>query len=695
MPHISSSYTSQIPLTRGFLSDRRIQLGLFVGGCAILGCALYHNYDSFINSGKTIFTRSIQIGIEKSKEILPTILDLYIKIEHLIHSTALKIIGLLGSSQILSSIAHLSIKRGKNKFIFKEILLAIFSSFAPLYLLSKLKKLLSLMWKIGIRNDSLLIWKFLWQCPGSFNLSKEPRENLQAIVTSNPWKRFGILKTHPKFKEFSLEQQLTLANYPQPKELAKIVSGCGSHNLMLEYCSKYPELYSGGDQLSFPLLLQIGNTRFCEEILQCLCYNSFLWRGDQKLSEEDICRLIFDRSINDICILKEWLSFFKYVSKPIGAMKSMLNLSKDGFKNSFFIFIKSKVEEVLRKIFESIEDQECVINIKKFLDDPDINVWNQMSFRQKEIDEENWKNILESRLNFICDRITLEKTGTAKENLKKFCTNCLITKDALYNPKKIAEMKSCIDIIFSYFEHNIKLQAQNFDQNRFKQLQIIFNVVIDGGKNCPDATVAALIMAENLIKMFSHDSKYRMNVIMNMFKLHCIQSALVDRNDEEQVETFIYYLLEFKEILGTSLPCKTMLHPHKARKEPLGEAFEKLLTQFTAENLIKFTAGINELLFELDDEIKTQVEVIKQLIGEASVLDTKTVNLVLNQIKKIGINLEEKLIIEIQKDPESNDLSRQLIAELNNKKIQIENDFYSKIATNQLLKSGYLSQFKL
>lgn len=245
------------------------------------------------------------------------------------------------------------------------------------------------------------------------------------------------------------------------------------------------------------------------------------------------------------------------------------------------------------------------INRHMFLNNKNINEWNVLMQTPNYIDKQAWELLL-TCLADICD--ALGRDSTDRNNIFKCFMLCMETSDATETISGRQLIKKRIYAIIYFLSQNYQ-ELKNFQTSepRKAELKTIIQGALDkianGGHACPDAALVYLREVENHLKLFAHP-KYVANIFVNMFKFHAITIKLIDRNQAENIETFLKYTLLLNNVLGLGVS-GTMLYEEIAKTFPIERALPILCTAFTEKALIDFTANQSQFQLLLEQEKKT------------------------------------------------------------------------------------------
>jgi len=79
---------------------------------------------------------------------------------------------------------------------------------------------------------------------------------------------------------------------------------------------------------------------------------------------------------------------------------------------------------------------------------------------------------------------------------------------------------------------------------------------------------------------------YFMGVEADITEKKAIEAKLIDQNQKENIETYLYYTLRLNDYLGLGGLTNTMLYEGCAQRKPWSEALPKIFEAFTEEDLI-------------------------------------------------------------------------------------------------------------
>lgn len=565
-------------------------------------------------------------------------------------------------------------------------------------------------------KDTLL---FLWKCPDRAEAVKLPIETLNKIIDSDPWERFKILTTLPllfpgllqrnnKVHYAVLKQMLGLSGYAL--DLCDILSKKPLwHELkysqnpflngalvwdVLYFLNKYPELYKDKPEFLHDFLNEITSLEDPVSTLHFILNHFPFWKDSGQLNYDKLLASIVSLRENE---LGEWLSFFKGPYKLLPAdIEKLLGLTNknaiDFLRNHITnVYVSEQKNSYVAKQFKG-----PILNIQKFFNTDNVKIDNFVSNSLGNFSLEEWFLMIIELLQTT--RIIYREDPDDKiQNLANFSNLCFETSDAKSSRiGALTIINRVKNVVTHLFDLRQKLLNRDLDLKDMKQIAKKIKTIIDilaaGGTACPDRAIVALISAENHINLF-RDSKYIPYVLANMFKLNLISATLINQNHKENIETYYYLSLKYNEILELGIPSgSTMLFESLAQKQSLGEGLHKLVTEFTAENLIGYTANLNEFKMLYADEYEKKSESIKYYMNE--VCGIGSMNLterqeMVQKIASLGVILEESQIEQITNEPKEVD-AMQLMNLLNDRRVRIENNFYEEKATELFLNSGFL-----
>ncbi|PWU04858.1 MAG: hypothetical protein C5B43_04030 [Verrucomicrobia bacterium] len=651
-----------------------------------VACAYaYRNFESLnLTHAKVLFDRVVNLNVISLNSVLQKSLS-YLE-------------------TIWNKLAHTVIAFSILEISLKDLMVGILLA----YIMRKLVYAVGLIYKVGIYNDALPIYKFLWQCPSACNAGRMRRSRLVTIVQSEPHERYKIFEKSRSatFSEVNLEKRLELANYPDPSALAKIIEKyypdpsalakiiekySKFQDKILYYFSKYPELYHGQYKLSVENLDTIFSSENFEFLLGCLGKNPFLLKEHQKDLPLTL-KSLSSQSSGQIVVFQDWISFFKDSSQEIN--KFLKVLKKDS-KNEFSLFIRKKIIAICEQNSVQQENLRLVglkLDFNKFFNDPNINHWNHLPGITKSMDDTIWDQRSE-KLSEILQNFCNGEFKSYQSSIEKCFEKCLLTKDVLEDEtnvkKKAEEIKIRIFAGLNYLETCLKLSLsgnlKKIEKESFElRIKSIIDILYKGGENCSDGSLAALTLAENLIKIFSYPN-YEVNVFVNLFKHSLLRE--IDYSSENS-ETYLYYLLQFNDILQLGITFEKMINENKAKKIALVDLMRKLQASFTIESFVNFVAHSEEyrMLHPIDNiTILHQIEELNKLMEDIYELEDKEKQKhILERIQRYGIDIKDFSIEKINQNP------REFVGIFHHQKTILMNEYYLQRAQTLVCNSDFI-----
>lgn len=487
-------------------------------------------------------------------------------------------------------------------------------------------------------NEIGFISKRLLKCPNLLNgvIMLKFRDKWNKLLASP--KADCVLKTLEKYPELVLNDHLTPKLWDKilaSPEADRVLRTLGKYSKLLENEQLIPELWD--KILASPeadyVLKALGTY---PEVLDNEQLTFELW--DQLLSSNKPHKII--------AFIKKHLSLLQ--DREI-AMEVLVNLG--GFPQ--FIDIVSKFgglrelmkdavlwEETLKSKNPSrvlgffIEDRKygkyitispegyskrdsgeakVYLNRNQFLNDETIDLWNVLIRRKDEIDEDYW-DFVQTDLADVFDKV-YQRRDNQRYQLFKFLEQCMETADAEKSWRGFQVVRKRVDAIVNvlkkYLEKTENPDLSKEEKERIEKMMIrpTLDIMAMGGSACPDNAIVFLRLAENHIKLFECP-QYLPNIIVNMFKLDSITEMLIDKDNPENVESYLLYTFMLNDLLGLGVS-GTMLYEEIGKIEPFEIALPKLSAHFTEENLIKFTVKLEEFRSFFEEEDKTLNETVE------------------------------------------------------------------------------------
>lgn len=707
------------------LFNRNVKIGFLLAGLAISSYAIYNNYVLLLNASQSLLARTVEGGMQLKESILKCVDAVFLGVLHKIRPGLEVILNKLMSEQKLSLITKIW-----NGYITTENCIAVLKNtslvFFALLVLKNLVYSILIFCKACVSKDPWRTFMFLYQCPSTWEAINISNATLQNIFASDPWDAFQFfyqsshifpnLMKDNKLQHPILKKMFDFSGYPS--DISDILLnnsnlwvGNNNQNLLLnkaliwevlDYLNQYPDLFQGETKLPIPVLKKVLSLTDPISALYFLGENPFLWKGANKLPDDILLTLVTSPQFEPICSeLHEWLPFFQGpYALSIADIEKVFNFRED-FNEEFAKFFVEKMTidylSIQQEAWNLGKNPFPCLNIERFINDTETDKWNMLPRRHRNITNNDWlmlrgnlKNIL--AIIYPGDKIESDK----KANIINWFEICLTTQDAIKTKQGLETIKHRVASVVDYLGGLTALLDTALDEPQMKllskKLEAIIDVLDEGGKACPDRAIVALTSAENRIKLFQ-DPCYISNVLVNMFKLNQIEAKLVNQNQAENLETYLYYTLKFNTILNLSLFTSTMLYEAVAQKQPLGQALSKLVTEFTAENLIGYAANLREFKILFEAEAAIALQKIEQLMNDVCAIpDDMAIEertRIISDITSLGITLKESEINQIRDYPKTfNSLS--LVGTLNNRRVRMEASFYENKAKELFLKSQFL-----
>ena len=407
------------------------------------------------------------------------------------------------------------------------------------------------------------------------------------LASQNPGK---VLDTLGKYPDLLKNEKLTAGHWD------KILASQDPEDV-LNALGKYPDLLKN-EKLTSGHLDKILDSQNPAYILDTLGKYPYLLKNEKltsghweaMLSSPDLSKILTNLSaLPDL--LKDSVALDKVFSaKDILAALEAYRWGK---------YLKVSTEGYM---LPHSNDPKVFLNQDLFLDDPSIKQWNVLTQREGPIDEKDWA-IVQTNLADIFDSIYKERDNE-RERLFRFLGQCMGTADAKTPEGKQMIRKRVDAVVTKLQEYLEQMKTPDLTEEKREQLRKMIGSTLDemamGGSACPDNAIVLLRQAENKIKLFENP-KYLANVIVNLFKLDSIAEKLIDKDNAENVETYLSYTLKLSKLLGLGISGSMLYGEHYGKTEPFEEALPKLSTAFTPEELIKFTVELPEFRSSMED----------------------------------------------------------------------------------------------
>ena len=273
-----------------------------------------------------------------------------------------------------------------------------------------------------------------------------------------------------------------------------------------------------------------------------------------------------------------------------------------------------------------------LLNLDGLINDPDMAKWNVLAF-EEELDDAMWQQCaadLDDILKFMG-----KNPEEMTEIIHTFFRETLKTSDAKTTLNGVARMAKRVANIIMFLKKLDLTQAEDL-----KIAQELIDIMDSAGGACPDRAIVGLEKAELFVKMRQQDGAYILNVIANMFKLIMLESyetGLINPNQAENIETYLYYTLKFNDILNLGVSTNTMLYEDCAQKKPLEIALTLLYEKIVADRFIGFAASqsaFRELVLKKGEDLDaTKYKYSSQLADVSDEVRKANDKKILNEIK--------------------------------------------------------------
>lgn len=338
------------------------------------------------------------------------------------------------------------------------------------------------------------------------------------------------------------------------------------------------------NKFNLPIALKTLNENYKTRILKILARNPGLWCGKYKLTED------------------QWGKIINLVSKENNAYKIF-----DAIFSNYVSFQNAEYNWIIN----DTQSKTYYLNGSSFLK-KDIQNWNALTQRKGLITEDILNDSI-ANLKNIFDFYKMNPQN--KEDLDTFVYRCCEDRNEMqmqFVTKRIIAVIDILEDYFSQLNNNKSKLSLSEIENIQKIIQGAIDIIIDGGKKCADLASTALDDVEMFLMIFKNPQS-RANIFVNLFKLYAIQIKLTDQNQEEQLETRLYYATKFNSLLQLGLQDDTMLFREYAIVLPLEEALSILSNAFTAEMLINFTMASHlfRMIFEMDEEVSQELKLLR------------------------------------------------------------------------------------
>lgn len=262
------------------------------------------------------------------------------------------------------------------------------------------------------------------------------------------------------------------------------------------------------------------------------------------------------------------------------------------------------------------------LNKDRFLNDPTMPEWNNLSQIEGDISGSDW-TIIGTSLEAI---FAITHPGKDPVYLRTFLKKCMESADARTAEGKQMIRKRVESVVNHLMEMNAYRNLTNDKKEKETALTMLheaLNIVQEGGMKCPDRAIVFLVHLENHIKLLKNPD-YLANVIVQMFKLHSLNELTSD-NYAENIETTLHNLLRFNKVLGLGQPKGgVMLYASWAKQRPVVETLTILSKCFTLENLLNFTIQQGVFINRFETEMETNPAVLEARDAYIEVDTTET-----------------------------------------------------------------------
>jgi len=203
------------------------------------------------------------------------------------------------------------------------------------------------------------------------------------------------------------------------------------------------------------------------------------------------------------------------------------------------------------------------------------------------------KNISETTLQDIVKSVF--KSSSLEKAAFKFIERLDSSRDAVNNNMFIQGMRNKIKVIIYYIDsiedEELKLQ--------------VMGKFADGGSACSDRAVTVLEELYLEAKLgTSVDIKSIIGFFIDKFKLDILKEIVyMSARGAENVETFLYYLIELKDLLGLNISSNKMLHSGIANPAVLAEVLTSFLSRTTAETLFNLLMENSQIKNKLMEQL--------------------------------------------------------------------------------------------
>lgn len=329
--------------------------------------------------------------------------------------------------------------------------------------------------------------------------------------------------------------------------------------------------------------------------------------------------------------------------------------------------------------------------------------WQILIENQEPIDEENWDELKTEGKDLINNAYQDVEQEKKDRLLTTFFDQCMSTAIAQKTEAGQQSIRKRVVLCIDYLN---KLQTEYLDPSTDesrkevlqKQIQGALDLITVGGEACADRAIVFLNKLEIYLKLLENPDRIP-NILVQMFKQEVIAACFITTEDEENIETYLYWSLTLNLILGLGLPKEeAMLYENYAKKMPIEEALQKLSPAFTAENLINFAAQ-NEIFrdayledYQMDEEVGEYLDNARDTAGdfeEAQKAEQRYNRAKAERAERGEVETEENKKEEAELKNEVNRL-RLIANEASQKFKDIEEKFYTTKAKKIFQEAGFI-----
>lgn len=221
--------------------------------------------------------------------------------------------------------------------------------------------------------------------------------------------------------------------------------------------------------------------------------------------------------------------------------------------------------------------------------DPSMEKWNVLiEESHQEISDEKWESAKEKLVKIaekFNDKITVGGDVKASTLVNNFFALVLKVQDAKTSAgKNYIKQRLCAMVDY------ISDPKNNISEDNLKKIIELF---ADGAIACPDRAIVFLEKAEIQLKLIKSPEHF-FNILFNSFKRQMIELTFLDFNNKENIETILYQLNRFNELLHLGAQAN-MLYEHVAKKGSFLTDASKLLQAFNKDALVAFFLSFPEV----------------------------------------------------------------------------------------------------